>query len=227
MVNPIKIAIVDDRVRDLELITHSVQRIKGCSIILKHNRPMQFFENIVESAKIPDVLVTDCQMPDMDGMALTRLIHLFLPQVKTIVVSGLLLEADVAELLDIGASAIVAKGSLQIPHNNTLQMAINGVTQNKIFIDPFWEESLVQKLLSQLQEKKEHQHTPHFSEHEQKIIQLLATHHQYKSIAQLMHLSHRTVETHVEKIAEKAGTTNKAQIIAYGIKNFLIRVFRG
>ncbi|WP_068247778.1 response regulator transcription factor [Hydrotalea flava] len=227
MASTIKIAIIDDRLCDLELITHAVQRINGCSIILKHTRPMQFFEHLMESTQIPDVLITDCQMPEIDGMALTRLVHLFLPQVKTMVVSGLLSELDVAELLDIGASAIVAKGSLQIAKNNTLQMAIAAVTHNKIFIDPIWEETLVQNTFNQLQKKKEHRQTPDFSEHEQKIIQLLATHHQYKTIAQLMHLSHRTVETHVKKIAEKAGTHNKAQIIAYGIKNFFIRVFRG
>ncbi|MGC8751180.1 response regulator [Hydrotalea sp.] len=227
MATPFSAAIVDDRLRDLELVKNHLQKIKECGSIYTSTNPNHFFEHLNTTPYLPDIVITDCQMPEIDGMALTRLIKLFFPSIQTIVVSGLLLEADVAELLDIGASAVIAKGSLQIPKNITLQMAINAVTQNKIFIDPFWEESLVQKLLSQLQEKKEHRHTPHFSEHEQKIIQLLATHHQYKSIAQLMHLSHRTVETHIKKIAEKADTTNKAQIIAYGIKNFLIRVFRG
>ncbi|RTL47436.1 MAG: response regulator, partial [Sphingobacteriales bacterium] len=35
--------------------------------------PMQFFEHLMESTQIPDVLITDCQMPEIDGMALISL----------------------------------------------------------------------------------------------------------------------------------------------------------
>jgi DNA-binding NarL/FixJ family response regulator len=221
------IAIVDDRLRDVELIAQAVHRISGRFTIQKYTQPMAFFESLVETQQTPDIILTDCQMPEMDGMALSHLVKLFVPSIKIIMISGLITETDIAELMDMGVDAVVAKGSLKIAQNTSLEMALEAVRANKVFIDPLWDEALVQKIFIRLNKNKDNQNIPIFSKSEQKIIQLLATHHQYKSIAEFLHLSPRTIETHVKKIAEKTHSENKTGIITYGIKHFLIRIFRG
>ncbi len=222
----ISVTLVDDRIRDLERLRHCVQNIKGCNILNAYTQPKQLLEDLVTSKQIPHIIITDCQMPEIDGMGLTRLVQLFLPQIKIIVVSGLLTEPDVVELLDAGAAAVIAKGSLHNNNSTQLQKAIHTVMQQKIFIDPFWEKALVKKLLNNLQHKKEQQTIPDFSENELKILQLMATHHDYKAIVGLLHLSSRTIENYALKIAQKTGEKNKLGMVLYGIKKNLIKLFR-
>ncbi len=180
------------------------------------------------SVALPILVVTDCQMPEIDGMALTRLIKLFFPSIQVIVISGLLVESDVAELLEIGANAVIAKGSLKMLNNQCLTLAIEAIQQNKVFIDPIWNIPLVRKMLKQIQKKKDELKTPHFTRQELKILQLLATHPDYEKIADFLNISKRTVEGHVQKISEKTpNNSKKSKLMTYALKNYLIHLFRG
>ncbi|WP_288072997.1 response regulator transcription factor [Hydrotalea sp.] len=228
MVTPFSVAIVDDRLRDLELVKTKFQKIKECTILYSHTNAYHFFEHLNNTRYLPNIVVTDCQMPEIDGMALTRLIKLFFPSIQVIVISGLLVESDVAELLEIGANAVIAKGSLQMLNNQCLTLAIEAIQQNKVFIDPIWNIPLVRKMLKQIQKKKDELKTPHFTRHELKILQLLATHPDYEKIADFLNISKRTVEGHVQKISEKTpNNSKKSKLMTYALKNYLIHLFRG
>ncbi|WP_298413616.1 response regulator, partial [Hydrotalea sp.] len=133
MAHSIAFAIVDDNSRDLQRLCHSVEAINGCTVIYSHTSPNQFFQQLVSTHQLPDVVITDCQMPEIDGMGLTRLLQLWHPEIKIIVASGLLTEPDVAELMDIGASAIIAKGLL---YTGNLPKAMEAIAHQQIFIDP-------------------------------------------------------------------------------------------
>lgn len=228
MATPFSAAIIDDRLRDLELVKSNLQKIKECSILFCHTNPYHFFEHLNNTRHLPDIVITDCQMPEIDGMALTRLMKLFFPSIQIIVVSGLLIESDVAEILNIGANAVIAKGSLQILNNQSLPSAIDAIQQNKVFIDPFWDEALIQKTCNHIQKKKEELKTPYFSQPELKILQLLVTHPDYEKIAEFLNVSKRTVEGYVQKISEKTpDNSKKSKLIAYGLKHYLVHLFRG
>ena len=79
METPLKIAVVDDKLRDAEQIAYAIHKIKGCSVVLKETRPIALFEELLATKQLPDVLITDYQMPHLDGIALTQLVQLFLP----------------------------------------------------------------------------------------------------------------------------------------------------
>lgn len=83
------------------------------------------------------------------------------------------------------------------------------------------------KITEQFAAKKKDQQTiPSFSEKELKILQLMATGNDYKAIADLLHLSSRTVENYVLKIGEKTDEKNKLGMVLYGIKKNLVKLFR-
>src|SRR5688500_13372568 len=57
----------------------------------------------------PDVVLMDLNMPGMDGFTATALIHERYPQIKVIILSGSMLEADTQEAIEAGASAFLSK----------------------------------------------------------------------------------------------------------------------
>jgi DNA-binding NarL/FixJ family response regulator len=57
----------------------------------------------------PDVVLMDLNMPGMDGFTATAIIHERYPQIKVIILSGSMLEADTQEAIEAGASAFLSK----------------------------------------------------------------------------------------------------------------------
>lgn len=57
----------------------------------------------------PDVVLMDLNMPGMDGFTATAIIHERYPQIKVIILSGSMLEADMQTALEAGASAFLSK----------------------------------------------------------------------------------------------------------------------
>ena len=223
MAHSIAFAIVDDNSRDLQRLRHSVEAISGCTVMFAYTSPNQFFQQLVSTHQLPDVVITDCQMPEIDGMGLTRLLQLWHPEIKIIVVSGLLTEPDVAELMDIGASAIIAKGLL---YTGNLPKAMEAIAHQQIFIDPCWDEAVVKQHLQLLQQKKDKEEAQKFNNNELKILQLIATNKNHKEIAELLNLSAKTIDNYAQKIAQKTGQKNKTGILIYAIKKNLVKLFR-
>lgn len=99
MATPFSAAIVDDRLRVLELVKANLQKIKNCSILFTHTNPYHFFEHLNPPPRyLPDIVIIDCQMLEIDSMTLSRLMKLFFPSIQ-INVSGFLFESDVVELM--------------------------------------------------------------------------------------------------------------------------------
>jgi DNA-binding NarL/FixJ family response regulator len=57
----------------------------------------------------PDVVLMDLNMPGMDGFTATAIIHERYPQIKVIILSGTMLEADTQTAIEAGASAFLSK----------------------------------------------------------------------------------------------------------------------
>jgi sigma-B regulation protein RsbU (phosphoserine phosphatase) len=57
----------------------------------------------------PDLVLTDLRMPDLDGLALLRLVKEVDPDIPVIVISGMGMVADVAEALRLGAADYLIK----------------------------------------------------------------------------------------------------------------------
>lgn len=57
----------------------------------------------------PDVVLMDLNMPGMDGFTATAIIHERYPQIKVIILSGSMLEADTQTAIEAGASAFLSK----------------------------------------------------------------------------------------------------------------------
>jgi CheY-like chemotaxis protein len=69
------IAIVDDRLRDVELIAQAVHRLSGHFTIQNYTQLMAFFESLIEAKQTSNILLTDCQMPEMDGKCMISLLQ--------------------------------------------------------------------------------------------------------------------------------------------------------
>jgi DNA-binding NarL/FixJ family response regulator len=164
----------------------------------------------------PDIIIMDVAMPDLNGMEATRQIIADSPGVKVIAVSMHSDRRFVAEMLKAGASAYLSKDYAF----DELENAIRTVVANKVYLSPDISGVVVDSYV---------RHTPKpessafslLSDREREVLQLLAEGKTAKEIADQLHVSIKTVETHRTNIMTKLNIHRVAELTKYAIREGL------
>ncbi|MFT4785711.1 MAG: DNA-binding NarL/FixJ family response regulator [Cyclobacteriaceae bacterium] len=158
-----------------------------------------------------DLLITDYNLPDGDGLGLVQRVKRKYPDIKIIVLSMYDESHLVKEILKEGVSGYVLKKDSHIELLN----AIEAVGNDKIFLSNEINSMLLQNL-------KGGQETKLLTDREREILKLIAREFTNRGIAEELFISERTVETHRKNILRKTGTHNLVGLIKFAYANNLI-----
>lgn len=163
--------------------------------------------------KKPDVVVMDISMPGIGGLEAVNRIMAKDPQARILVLSAHEDTMHPKRVLKAGALGYLTKRSAA----EELIHAIRQVAQRKTFLEP----GIAQQLaVQQLSGNK----TPVdvLSPREFEVFMLLAQGKRVADIAQVLHLSPRTVGTHLYNIKQKLNASNSAEIALIAMRAGLI-----
>ena len=159
----------------------------------------------------PDLLVTDFNLPGMDGLALIRQVRQSHPEMKIMVLSMHDESHLVREILKAGVHAYILKKD---SHKELLH-ALQQVRAGKLFLS----DEINQMLVRALQFPEENKL---LTDREREILKLVASEFSNKQIAEALFISERTVETHRKNIFRKTGTSSIVGLIRFAYDNNLI-----
>jgi two-component system, NarL family, response regulator NreC len=165
---------------------------------------------------LPDVLVMDVAMPNLNGIEATR--QIVAKTLKTKVL-GLSMHADarfVAEMFKAGAWGYLLKDSAF----EELTRAIRTVMDNKIYISPAIGGALIETILNQRCEANASP-TRGLTAREREVLQLLAEGASTKEMAERLNVSLKTIETHRQNIMKRLGLHSVAELTKYAIREGL------
>ena len=171
----------------------------------------------VVASTAPDVVITDIQMPEQDGITATRLIKEQHPAVGIIALSMFNENHLVIDMFKAGAKGYLVKNT----DERELIDAIRSVHAGGSYFCN--DTSLTLARLIDQHKLNPYEHTPevHLTEKEIGIIRLICQEYSSKQIAPLVKLTKRTVENYREKIQEKVGAQNVVGIVLYALRNGL------
>ncbi len=168
--------------------------------------------------KLPDVLLMDIRMPEMDGVNAISLIRKEYENIKIIVLTMYDDQEMISRMMEMGANAYLTKNTDPEEIYNAILTCMN---------DDFYFNELVNKaVLLKLQHKKQiKQYYPNpvtFSEKELRILKLIAEDKTTEEISKEVFLSPRTIETVRQNMKSKVGARTIAGLVMYGMRNRLI-----
>ncbi len=165
---------------------------------------------------LPDVVIMDVSMPDLNGIAATRQIIDRVPKVKVIALSMHSDALFVTEMLKSGASGYLLKDCAF----EELTRAIHAVVADKTYLSPSISGVVVNDYLHHLS-KVDFSGPDVLTDREREVLQLLAEGNSTKQIALKLHISVKTIETHRLQIMNKLDIHSVAELTKYAIRKGL------
>ncbi len=168
--------------------------------------------------KLPDVLLMDIRMPEMDGINAISLLRKEYEEVRIIVLTMYDDQEMISKMMEMGANAYLTKTTDPEEIYNAILTCMN---------DDFYFNDLLNKaVLMKLQQKKTtRQFYPNpvkFNEKEISILKLIAQDKTTEEISREVFLSPRTIETIRQNMKTKVGAKTIAGLVMYGMRNKLI-----
>jgi DNA-binding NarL/FixJ family response regulator len=211
---PVKVAITDDHrivLNGLQKMLSGYSHIEITGAYTNGNALLKGIEQ-----EQPDVVLLDIQMPDMDGLELTRILIRKYPSIRILVVSSCDVVFQVKQMLREGCMGYLLKDA----EDDMLVRAIESVHEGRQFIDPTLKEQLLEDMMFT---RKQSQARGNLTDREKQILQLIAEGLTNQEIATQLLLSLRTVENHRINMLQKLDVKNSAALVSKALKLGLIR----
>ena len=212
------IALADDHILLRNGLASLVQS-QGYTVLFEADNGIDFIKKL-NPALLPDIVLMDINMPEMDGYATTKWLTQHYPLVKVLALSMYDYETAIIRMLQCGAKGYILKDCEPLE----LQMAITSLFNNGFF----YSELVTGKMLNAIN-RMENTGTEinipiNFTERETEFLQLLCTDLGYKEIANKMSLSPRTIDGYRDNLFYKLKIKTRTGLVIYAIKNQLVNV---
>jgi len=170
-----------------------------------------------------DVVLMDIRMPELDGLAATRLIceDENLAGVRVLILTTFELDEYVFEALRAGASGFLGKGV----EPEELLDAIRTVAVGDALLSPKATKGLIARFLSapEISLNTRSQPLEVLTVREREVLALVATERSNGEIADQLFVSPLTVKTHVNRAMMKLGAHDRAQLVVIAFQTGLVR----
>lgn len=168
----------------------------------------------------PDVVVMDVSMPLLNGIEATRQIRRDSPDVSVLILTVHESEDYVAQLLAAGANGYIIKRAA----GDELISAIRAVDQGEAFLYPSVARVVIEDYVRRLKEGEGLGAQDVLTDREREVLQLIAEGYTNREIADLLHLSIKTVQNHRSKIMNKLDLHGRGELIKYAIQQGIIHL---
>jgi DNA-binding NarL/FixJ family response regulator len=207
----LKIYIVDDHQMLIDGLKALLADEKTISLVGENTSAKRALSEIGEYR--PDIVLTDINMPEMDGIELTKEIKKQQPEIKVIALSMYGERETISDMLKAGVSAYILKNT----GKQELLKAIDKVASGGTFFSD--EVSAEMMRVYPEQAAKEIA----LSQREIEVIELIAKEYTNARIAEALFISERTVETHRKNIFRKTDTKSVLGLLKYCVDKRIIK----
>ena len=213
----IQVMIVDDHkmfVEGVQAIFSGSKDIEISTAIFDGKDVISALENNPEI----QLILLDINLPNLNGLELTKLIKGKFPTVKILVLSMYNNAEYIKEVLKEGASGYILKNTDHEELASAIHTIYNGNT--------YYSQAVTQTMMNSFAKKSGKDNLDimqvKISKREKEILALIIKEHTDQEIANILFISLHTVETHRSNLMSKLGVRNSAGLVRVALENNLV-----
>lgn len=204
----IKVFIVDDHPMVVEGIKGLLQGEENYPVVGSANFALEALEMFLQA--LPDVVLLDINLPDLNGIELCERIKKEFPAIKVLGISTFKERSYITRLMEKGASGYVLKNV----DKEELIEAIRQVAGGRMYFS--------MEAATAITTQKSSSQVPILTSREKEILVLISEGLTNKEIADQLYISPLTVDSHRKNLLAKFTVRNTAALVKLGIEHGLI-----
>lgn len=213
----ISVGLVDDHSLVRHALAETIERFPGYSVLFEAGDGSECI-GLLQEGKLPDVLLLDVSMPNMNGLETSDWINRNLPSLNVVALSMRTDEATVMAMLRNGIKGFLSKTA----ELDELQRALNEVREKGIWMNDLLYRCIVHNINRSGRETTEEQRNTlvsSLSEREKQFLRLLCTDRSYKEIAAEMCVSPRTVDGYRDTLFDKLRVASRVGLVLFAVRH--------
>lgn len=205
-----RVLLVDDHALVRAGIRSLLEKLSGVEVVAEAGSGHEALELLASSRAT--MVVTDLAMPGLNGLELTRRITREFPQVRVLVLSMHQTEPYVLQALRAGAAGYLLKDAATVE----LELAVRAVVRGEMYLSP----SVSQRVVENFRRRADADPDPleQLTPRQREILQLIAEGQGTRAIAERLHVSVKTVETHRQQLMERLDIHDVAGLVRFAIR---------
>jgi two-component system response regulator NreC len=165
---------------------------------------------------VPDILLLDLSMPDLDGIAVTKKIKPRFPDLHILILTIHEDQAMLREAIRAGASGYILKRAAE----TELISAINILMRGDMYVDPVMVRELFDETVST--QRSKYENIEPLTPRETEVLTYIVQGYTNRQIGEVLNISVRTVEGHRANLSGKLGLQSRVDLVRYAREHGLI-----
>lgn len=207
----ITVAIADDHALLRTALARLVNSFDDYSVLFEAGNGKELKARVQQHI-IPDIVMLDVNMPEMDGFETAQWLNKNHPQIKILALSMLSDEKTIIKMFRVGAKGYLLKNT----DPEELKAALRTLVDKNFYLSDYVSEKLVSGL--NFDSDKEEANVV-LNEKEREFLRLTCSELSYKEIAAQMFLSVRTIDDYRASLFNRLNVHSRVGLVMYAIKN--------
>jgi DNA-binding NarL/FixJ family response regulator len=213
------VAIVDDHILLRNGLANLIRGLETYAVLFEANNGKDFIKQL-QPRYLPDIVLLDINMPEMDGYETALWLKRNYPGIKILALSMYDNENAIIRMMKNGAKGYILKDI----DPNEFRHALDSLVRKGFYYSELITGKLIHAVNQLDDQDQDIKNLISLNEREIEFLKLACTEMTYKEIAEKMFLSARTIDGYRDTLFEKLGVKSRVGLVLYAIKNNIVNL---
>ena len=213
------IAVVDDHTLFRKGLISLINVFPNFDVILEASNGKDFIQRL-NPEQLPEIVLMDISMPEMDGYATCEWLKSHYPSIKVLALSTMDAETAIIKMIRSGAKGYIVKDA----DLSELKLAFSELLSIGFFYNELVSRKVIHSISKIVEDNDAVTALQKLSDNELNFLRLSCSEKTYQEIANEMFKSEKTIDGYRAELFKKLNVSSRVGMVMYAIKNGIVQL---